>query len=133
MIVLDTDVAIDFLRGESYAVDAVTSWIHSGERLATTSINAGELFRGARGSDRGAEALVDVAQLLGLLDELPYDAVAARRFGEVMAALDKAGRRMPASDGMIAAVALVNGGRFATRNGKRFARVPGLELVLKER
>jgi predicted nucleic acid-binding protein len=46
-----------------------------------------------------------------------------------MHALDKAGDPIPTLDGMVAAVALEEGARFATRDRKHFERVAGLELV----
>lgn len=43
--------------------------------------------------------------------------------------LYKAGRPLAAGDAMIAAIALENGGRIATRNAKDFRRVAGLDVV----
>jgi predicted nucleic acid-binding protein len=53
---------------------------------------------------------------------------AALAYGDVMGAASRQGRGMSAPDGMIAAIARVNGGRLATRNLADF-RTTGLELI----
>lgn len=53
---------------------------------------------------------------------------AALEYGAIMGAATRRGRPMSILDGMIAAVALVNGGRLATRNLRHFEDI-GLDLV----
>jgi predicted nucleic acid-binding protein len=53
---------------------------------------------------------------------------AALAYGDIMGAAARQGHRMSAQDGMIAAIARVNGGRLATRNLADFATT-GLDLV----
>jgi predicted nucleic acid-binding protein len=53
---------------------------------------------------------------------------AALVYGEIMGAAERTGKSMSAPDGMIAAIAQVNGGRLATRNLGDF-RSTGLELI----
>jgi len=53
---------------------------------------------------------------------------AALVYGDVMGAAHRAGSNLSAPDGMIAAIAIVNGGRLATRNVRDFAEVP-VDLV----
>lgn len=45
-----------------------------------------------------------------------FTEIAALAYGEIMGAAVRKGRGMSAPDGMIAAIARVNGGRLATRN-----------------
>lgn len=49
-------------------------------------------------------------------------------YGEIMGSAERQGAPMSAADGMIAAIAHVNGGRLATRNVADF-RTTGLELI----
>ncbi|HWG91323.1 MAG TPA: type II toxin-antitoxin system VapC family toxin [Candidatus Thermoplasmatota archaeon] len=126
MMVLDTDILIDFIRRVEPATTFVMRLHREGARLATTSINAAELLRGAQGSP---EARAKAERLLAALEELPFDAVAAQRYGEIMAGLDRAGAPVARSDGLIAAAALAAGGSLVTRNVRDFRRVPGLQVV----
>ncbi len=61
-------------------------------------------------------------RIFGLTEE------AALAYGDIMGAAARQGRGMSAPDGMIAAIARVNGGRLATRNLSDFAGT-GLELI----
>lgn len=62
---------------------------------------------------------------------LPFDAAAARAFGQVAAALRKAGRKTQARayDAMIAAIAIANDLPLYTCNAKNFSAITGLDLV----
>ena len=61
-------------------------------------------------------------RIYGLTEE------AAMAYGKIMGVAVHQGRAMSAPDGMIAAIALVNGGRLATRNLSDFATT-GINLV----
>lgn len=64
-------------------------------------------------------------------DPLPFDAAAARSFGQVAASLRRAGRK-PASrsyDAMIAATAIANGLPLHTCNPADFDSIEGLTVV----
>jgi tRNA(fMet)-specific endonuclease VapC len=64
-------------------------------------------------------------------EPLPFDAAAARSFGQVAAALRRAGRKPSARayDAMIAAVAMSRGLRVHTCNPSDFDKINGLEVV----
>lgn len=127
--VLDTDVLVDFLHKREPATAFLANLRADGETLATTSINAGELWRGAR----SAPAREAVGKLLTALHDVPYGPRAARRFGEIMEALDRAGSPIGNTDGMIAASTLEAGARIVTRNAKEFQRVSGLDVLVPKR
>ncbi|MEA2800161.1 MAG: hypothetical protein QOE49_256 [Rhodospirillaceae bacterium] len=61
-------------------------------------------------------------RIFGLTEE------AALAYGDIMGAASRQGVGMSAPDGMIAAIARVNGGRLATRNLADF-QTTGLELI----
>ena len=125
-IVLDTDVLIDFLHKREPATSFLRDLRASGEVLATTSVNAAELWRGAR-TPAAREA---VGRLLTALHDVPVGPRAARRFGELMEALDRAGAGVGNTDGLIAAATLESGARIVTRNAREYRRVPGLEVLV---
>lgn len=64
-------------------------------------------------------------------DALPFDADAARAFGQVAASLRRSGRKTSARayDAMIAAVAIANGLPLYTVDGRDFEGIEGLEVV----
>lgn len=61
-------------------------------------------------------------RIFGLTEE------AALAYGEIMGEAARRGQTMSAPDGMIAAIARINGGRLATRNLSDFQTV-GLDLI----
>lgn len=124
-IVLDTDVLIDLLHKREPTTQFLIDLRARGETLATTSVNAAELWRGAR----TAKAQEAVGKLLTALHDVPLGPRAARRFGDLMHALDRAGAPIGNTDGLIAAATLEAGGRLVTRKAKEYARVPGLEVL----
>ena len=64
-------------------------------------------------------------------DPLPFDAAAARAFGQVAASLRRAGRKPAARayDAMIAATAIANNLPIYTCNVRDFSAIDGLEVV----
>lgn len=73
-----------------------------------------------RGLDEWRRRFAD--SIFGLTEE------AALAYGDIMASASRVGRSMSAPDGMIAAIAQVNGGRLATRNLADF-ETTGLDLI----
>lgn len=124
-ILLDTNVCIAILRGTGgrvvrrmrrYAIDAI----------GVSTITFAELqFGAAKSSDPRANAIA-VAKLLAPLGVLSFDSRAAMEYGELRAALERAGTPIGPLDTLIAAHALAIGARLVTANLREFARVPNL-------
>lgn len=125
-VVVDTDVLIDLLHKREPSTSFLAKLRASGETLATTSVNAAELWRGAAAMSTRQDA---VRKLLVALHDVPLGPRAARRFGDIMHALDRAGASLGNTDGLIAAATLEAGARLVTRNAREFRRVPGLEVM----
>ncbi|BBL78438.1 tRNA(fMet)-specific endonuclease VapC [Rubrobacter xylanophilus DSM 9941] len=66
--------------------------------------------------------------LLPNLPVLPFDAAAARRYGELRAELERLGTPIGDVDMRIAAIALTHGLKVVTGNERHFRRVPGLRM-----
>ena len=77
-----------------------------------------------------ARRLAQVQQAEADFDPIPFDAAAARAFGQVAASYRRSGRKPAARsfDAMIAATALANGLPLYTVNADDFAGIDGLVL-----
>ncbi len=120
---LDSDILIDIIRGQA---DAVLQ-IGGAAILATTAINAFELWQGAHKG--GASETRAVEELLSRLLILPFSAEAARLAGKIKGELDRSGKGIEFRDVFIGAIALHAGYPLKTRNKSHFQRIAGLELV----
>ena len=132
MIFLDTNVLSETFRKAPN--EAVIAWLvrHDAE-LALSTVTIAEIAYGIQKirpdqrADRLERGLEDwrrrfTDRIFGLTEE------AALAYGEIMGAAVRQGRPMSAPDGMIAAIAQVNGGRLATRNLTDF-ETTGLDLI----
>lgn len=132
MIFLDTNVVSETLRKSPD--DAVRGWLvrHDAE-LALPTVTIAEIAFGIRkiAPDQRAALLEQglaewrrrfAGRIFGLTEE------AAMAYGAMMGDASRRGKAMSVPDGMIAAIARVNGGRLATRNLDDF-RTTGLDLV----
>jgi predicted nucleic acid-binding protein len=122
VIVGDTDVLVDYLRGGGLA-DRVGEALSSGT-LAATVVAVFELWQGAHDAleQRAVEAL------LGGVVLLPLTPAGARRAGEVRRNLRAAGMDIGVADSLVAGICLEHGASLLTRNQKHFERVPMLRL-----
>ena len=124
MKILDTDHCVALLRGKLDLSELVPPH----DVLATTAISAGELAHGAYKSMRPAENLARVDVLLSTLTVLPYDELAALRFGALKAGLESTGQRLDDMDLQIGAIAIQYGALLMSHNRQHFERVPDLML-----
>lgn len=104
------------------------------QRPLISAITLAELSVGplvAANETQRAARLAHLQQAEADFDPLPFDADAARAFGQVAASLRRSGRKASARayDAMIAAVALANGLPLYTCNPDDFANIDGLMVV----
>jgi tRNA(fMet)-specific endonuclease VapC len=123
MMVADSDVLIDFLRGREPSTRRITSEISTG-RLTTTAINAFELLSGVRTKAERAK----ITKLLAALTILPIDHTVSEAAAEIRRHLEERGEGIGMADYLIAGVCLVKQGTLLTRNEAHFSRVPDLVL-----
>ncbi|MGH9189143.1 MAG: type II toxin-antitoxin system VapC family toxin [Acidimicrobiales bacterium] len=118
MLVLDSTVLIDYLRGQGVA-DRVDSALEAGETLATTSINVEEIVRGLRSGEEAAARL-----LFGGLVVLDIGRREGWLAGEWRRAAVSKGTTLSQADCLIAATVWTAGARLATANVSDFAPTP---------
>lgn len=114
LVVLDTTVLIDWLRGRP-VVDRVAQLHAQGDVIATTAINVEEIHRGSRPSEDPA-----VRRLFDGLVVVPLTREAAERAGAWRRDHAAKGVTLSQADCLIAACATVHGGVLATGNPKDF-------------
>jgi predicted nucleic acid-binding protein len=132
LIFLDTNVVSETLK--KVPDEAVIAWlVRYDAELALPTVMIGEIAFGIHKirpdgrAERLEQGLSDwrrrfADRIFGLTEE------AALVYGEIMGTAVRQGHAMSAPDGMIAAIARVNGGRLATRNLTDF-RTTGLDLI----
>ena len=127
--VIDTDILIDLLRNVTKVVDSITQMERKGCLLATTTINAFELFHGAYKSKRREKNLASTKTLLRRLIILEMGLASAQNAGRIYAELEREGQPIGLRDAMIGAIALTKGYSLATRNIEHFQKINGLNLI----
>lgn len=126
-ICLDSDFLIDFLRNKPEAVN----WIKENEEkvLATTVINAFELYSGAYRAKDYEEKLTALKKLLEKLKILNFSLKSAEKAGKQDALLEKSGKAIDKRDLFIGIIALAEGFSIKTNNKKHFQRIDGLKVL----
>jgi tRNA(fMet)-specific endonuclease VapC len=114
LVVVDTDLVIDFLRGTGSGAPLVRELIGDG-RFRVTAITAFELRLGADFLPRGEEIMWMLRARTIPLD-LP-------------SAMTSKGTGIGMADCMMAGICLRHDLPLATRNSRHFERVEGLQLV----
>jgi tRNA(fMet)-specific endonuclease VapC len=124
MIIADTDVLIDFLRGRGLAARVAVEL--ESRSFGTTAITAFEIRSGARTARQ--RSAVDA--LLEAMTILPFGPEEAQVAAEVRQQVEsQGGLPIGMADYMIAAICISNDGVLLTRNLKHFERVGGLRLA----
>jgi tRNA(fMet)-specific endonuclease VapC len=122
LVVADTDVLIDYLRGRGPGAGIVRGLIRE-RRLRVTTITSFELRVGADFLDRRD----DILRLVRLA--LPLDLRASLLAGEISSYLRATGREIGLADSLQAGICLRHDLPLATRNRAHFERVEGLRLA----
>ena len=124
MIILDTNVFSDLMRGGS---ESVRQWLSTvpGSSLHTTAINRAEIRFGIERLPDGRRKVDLAARASALFDQiedrtLPFDAAAADQYASIVASREASGRPISVPDAQIASIASVRRATLATRNVEDF-------------
>ena len=117
---IDSDIMVDFTRGNAKAADYLDSL---GEACLLSAVTALELIAGARNQ----REVSDLDILISAYEQIPpADAITRRAYHLMKAHAKSAGLRT--LDALIAATALEGGLTLATKNGKHFQMIGDLSL-----
>ncbi len=123
MIIADSDILIDFLRGRGEGARRVA--VELGTRsFGTTAITAFEIRSGAH----TARQKKSVDTLFEAMTILPFGPEEARIAAEIRQQVESQGQPIGMADYMIAAVCIAADGILLTRNRKHFERIKNLKL-----
>ncbi len=127
MYLLDTDTLSNLMKRAPASTLVARLARVPPEQQFTSSVTLGELLYGALRSSRAAALLERIEAVMPAeLPVLPFDAAAARRYGELRAELEARGTPIGDADIRIASIALSRGLKVVTGNERHFRRVPDL-------
>lgn len=123
---LDTDICIYIAKHHPPAVREKLARLRPGQ-VGMSVITFGELLFGAEKSTSKAKAILVLKQLQQIVPVVDLDAETAQQYGEIRAALERAGAPIGSNDLWIAAQATANNLILVTNNVREFKRVKGLK------
>ena len=130
MVCLDTTFFADLFRKNPAAEKKLYELANETELVSTTVMTIAELYYGAYKSKNVSDEMRNVAAVLDSFLILEMNPEGAKIFGEILSTLEKKGQTIPDRDILIGAISLSKGEEtIVTRNGKDFARIPGLKIV----
>jgi len=127
LIILDTDVIIDFFSGISPGAEIVLKLI-SQEEAALTSVSVFELYAGIEGKRR----LKQIEIFIRDLTIFPFDVIEAAIAGRIYTQLKSKGRLIGTHDILIAAICLTNGLPLYTKNVSHFSKIEDIQILPTE-
>lgn len=130
-LVLDTTIIVRHLRGQREETGLIHR-LQDISTVATTIVNAFELYYGAFKSKETAKNLTSARGFLNAVEVLDLDDDSAEFAGKVMANLESRGIALDPRDVLIGSIASKNGFSVVTRNSKHFERIPELQVVEPE-
>ena len=121
---IDSDVMVDFTRGNAKAADYLDSL---GDDCLLSAITALELIAGARNQ----REVTDLDILISAYEQIPPTEEIARRAYAVMMTFTRS-HGLHALDALIAATAIQNGLTLVSKNRKHFQIISGLSLEVPD-
>jgi len=124
LIVVDTDVVIDFFNGISPGAGVMSKLI-SRQEVALTSISVFELYAGIEGKRR----LSQIETLIQGVTILPLDVIEAVIAGKIYTQLKSKGQLVGTHDILIAATCVANTVPLYTKNVAHFSKIEEIQVL----
>lgn len=123
MILLDTDICIEILRGNQGVIDRR---YQTDERVAISFMTVGELYYGAEKSKNSSKNKNIIDEFILTIDIINTDIEILRKFGELKSNLHKKSTPLADADILIAATCISKCNKLITGNIKHFERINDL-------
>ena len=127
-LMLDTNICIYIIKQQPITVLKRFLEYQIGD-IGISSITLSELRYGVAKSTHQEKNSMALDEFIIPLEIVPFDDEAARAYGNVRAALEKAGTPVGAMDMLIAAHAVSLGIPLVTNNTREFVRIPSLTVI----
>lgn len=124
LIVVDTDVIIDFFQDISPPAAVFSNLISIG-KAAMTVVTVFELFAGIEGAKR----LRQIETLVQEIIVLPLNTIEAATGGRIYTHLKTRGKLVGTHDILIAAISIANNLPLYTKNISHFSEIKGIRLL----
>ena len=125
MILLDTDVCIELLKGNKRILQRREQY---DDPVGVCFMTIAELYYGAEKSKDPGKNMETIERLLLSVEIVQTDMPILKRFGMIKAQLQKKGEPIADADILIASATLEKAEKLVTGNTKHFERIPGLSL-----
>ncbi|MBN1501041.1 MAG: type II toxin-antitoxin system VapC family toxin [Spirochaetes bacterium] len=125
MILLDTDVCIEILRGNRNVIEKRKT---ESDVVAVSFITVAELFYGSLKSVNSTKNNILVEKFLLSIDIIQSDYEISKKFGELKANLEINGNVIADADLFIASTAITKCSKLITGNVKHFDRITNLHV-----
>jgi tRNA(fMet)-specific endonuclease VapC len=122
---LDTDVAIELLRGRNVRGATVLA-SKDRECIFLSTVTVAELLFGALRSREHEKNVAICRQFCSAFQVVGLDYMSAEQSGTIRADLETRGQRLGAYDALIAGIALARRCSLVTHNVREFGRISGL-------
>ena len=123
MILLDTDICIELLRGNKKIIEKRTNY--DGD-IGISFMTAAELYYGAESSAKREENQILIEQFFLTIEIIHTDNDILKKFGELKASLKREAVLIPDADILIASTCLTRANKLVTGNVRHFERIIGL-------
>ena len=127
MFALDTNSLIYFFKGQGRVAEILLATPPS--EIGVPAIVLYELEVGIAKSSSPKKRRKQLAELVDLVNLLPFGEAEARAIAALRAALEKRGKPIGPIDTLIAGTAIANRATLVTHNIREFSRVSGLKVV----
>ncbi len=131
MMIIETDIAIDYLRGKKSEINKkLNQLIDEGKDLRITQITLCELWYGIYRLKSREKQISEGKKLNKFTIDFPeiltLDDDSSKIYGKICAELDKNGQRVPQFDLLNASIAIKNKIRLITRDKRHYPRINAL-------